>query len=94
MPATRREFWETKFCANVARDGRNRQDLLDSKWRVAVVWECALRGRGRFETALALDRWLRGNDSTFETALSVAGYSRLETVVPRVAEGAKKFNTD
>ncbi len=46
-PKTRPEFWEAKI-------GRNRQvdvdavgKLLDGGWRVAVVWECALKGRER-----------------------------------------------
>ena len=66
-PATRAEFWQAKFRANIERDGRNRNDLLDEGWRVAIVWECALRKRGQFETALNLEQWLRGSESTFET---------------------------
>ena len=66
-PTTRQEFWESKFHANVERDRRNQVDLLESGWRVAIVWECALRGQGRAETALKLDHWLHGNDSKFET---------------------------
>lgn len=42
-PSTRKEFWLAKFQANVERDRRNRQALLDAGWRVFVVWECALR---------------------------------------------------
>ena len=68
-PATREEFWEAKFRANVERDRRNQGDLLESGWRVAIVWECALRGHGRAETALQLDRWLHRSDRSFETHL-------------------------
>ena len=68
-PATRAEFWQAKFRANGERDKRNQHDLLESGWRVAVVWECALRRQGDFETAMKLDRWLRGSDRTFETSL-------------------------
>src|SRR6056297_3949176 len=42
-PSTRKEFWLAKFQANVERDRRTRQALLDAGWRVFVVWECALR---------------------------------------------------
>ena len=42
-PSTRPEFWQTKFEANVARDSGFRAMLLESGWRVATVWECALR---------------------------------------------------
>ena len=68
-PGTREEFWQAKFRANVARDSRNQEDLLKSGWRVAVIWECALRGQARAKTACEVDRWLRGSDSTFETVL-------------------------
>lgn len=46
-PSTREEFWRAKISGNVARDHRVRQQLLDARWRVLDVWECALRGRGR-----------------------------------------------
>ena len=68
-PTTREEFWRTKFHANVERDRRNQRDLLEAGWRVAIVWECALRKRAEFGTALDLDQWLRGNDRWFETSL-------------------------
>lgn len=42
-PATRPEFWQAKFAANVARDERVETELLNSGWRVAVAWECTLR---------------------------------------------------
>ena len=42
-PKTRQEFWQSKFAANVERDGRNRTDLQQLGWRVIVVWECELR---------------------------------------------------
>jgi DNA mismatch endonuclease (patch repair protein) len=44
-PATRPEFWAAKFSANVRRDAGNLSDLLANGWRVAVVWECALRDK-------------------------------------------------
>lgn len=42
-PSTRAEFWAAKFGANTARDNAVRASLLESGWRVATVWECALR---------------------------------------------------
>ncbi len=68
-PATRLQFWEAKFLANVERDKRNQEDILESGWRVAIVWECALRGQVRAETAQHLDHWLHGSESMFETHL-------------------------
>ncbi len=73
-PATRPEFWQAKFRANVARDRRAREALLDVGWRVATVWECALRGARAQETALALHDWLHGtgrrSQTTFESSKS------------------------
>jgi DNA mismatch endonuclease (patch repair protein) len=61
-PSTRPEFWQAKFDANVARDRSVHDQLLDAGWRVATVWECALRRPE--ETALAanlLTAWLRSS---------------------------------
>lgn len=51
--STRPEFWQAKFDANVARDRSVHDQQLDAGWRVATVWECALRRPE--ETALAAD---------------------------------------
>ena len=67
-PATREEFWQAKFEANVGRDRRNRADLLEAGWRVAVVWECALRKGGAIGTATELEHWLRGDRREFATS--------------------------
>lgn len=59
-PSTRPEFWLEKFEANVARDISVRAALLESGWRVATVWECALRKPERIEaTARLVADWLR-----------------------------------
>lgn len=43
MPATRPEFWQEKFEANVRRDRRHQKMLREAGWGVFVIWECALR---------------------------------------------------
>lgn len=43
VPATRAEFWVTKFDANVVRDAAVQSALREAGWRVGTVWECALR---------------------------------------------------
>jgi DNA mismatch endonuclease (patch repair protein) len=55
-PASRADFWHAKISRNVERDHRVRVDLLGSGWRVGEVWECALRGPGRWPAADVLDR--------------------------------------
>jgi DNA mismatch endonuclease (patch repair protein) len=39
-PATRAEFWQTKFSANTARDRRDAARLRAAGWQVLTVWEC------------------------------------------------------
>ena len=72
-PTTRPEFWQTKFTANVARDKLVTAELLRAGWRVATVWECALRGRGQVDrTAEQLSRWLVSGNSVFEVPSAVS----------------------
>ena len=68
-PSTRPDFWRQKFKNNVERDRRTRGELLEAGWRVAIVWECAVRGVRVGKTALALHQWLRGAEREFETTL-------------------------
>lgn len=62
-PATRAEFWQTKFEQNVERDRRNIDSLHLAGWRVAIVWECQLRSEFANATIDSLVNWLR-NEST------------------------------
>ena len=67
VPATRSEFWRAKFDANVARDSAVCGKLLEDGWRVATVWECALRKPERVEASTeALSIWLRSEDLQIE----------------------------
>ena len=68
-PSTRSDFWRQKFEKNVERDKRTRNKLLETGWRVAIVWECALRGTRARETTRAFSRWLHSAESEFETTL-------------------------
>lgn len=43
FPATRVDFWESKFAANVERDRRNETTLAEAGWRVIIIWECQIR---------------------------------------------------
>jgi DNA mismatch endonuclease (patch repair protein) len=58
VPATRPEFWQQKFASNVERDRRNKTQLEEAGWRVAVVWECALKERPINSIVEALQEWL------------------------------------
>nr|WP_295983180.1 very short patch repair endonuclease [uncultured Agrobacterium sp.] len=66
-PSTRPEFWQAKFEANVARDATVRAALLESGWRVATVWECALRKPDKVAaSAELLSVWLMSSEVTIE----------------------------
>jgi len=51
-PATRPEFWQTKFDATVARDYRQQQVLEAAGWKVLVLWECGLKDEAVVEHRL------------------------------------------
>jgi DNA mismatch endonuclease (patch repair protein) len=48
-PATRAEFWDAKFSANVARDRRNKSKLSEMGWNVVTIWECETRSITRLD---------------------------------------------
>ncbi|MGE0256842.1 MAG: very short patch repair endonuclease [Alphaproteobacteria bacterium] len=80
-PSTRPEFWQSKFGANIARDGAVRAILLHTGWRVATVWECALRKPQQTRVAAdLLTAWLRSG--AIET-----GIGELEVIAEENAGG-------
>jgi DNA mismatch endonuclease (patch repair protein) len=46
-PATSSDFWVAKMARNVERDRKAVTELLESHWRVLIMWECSIRGPGR-----------------------------------------------
>ncbi|TPK95289.1 MULTISPECIES: very short patch repair endonuclease [unclassified Mesorhizobium] len=55
LPATRQDFWASKIAANKERDARSYRALADQGWRTLTLWECAIRGRGRWPDQDVLD---------------------------------------
>lgn len=41
-PKSRRDFWETKFKANVQRHFTVENLLVEMGWKVIVIWECEI----------------------------------------------------
>ena len=41
-PKTRKEFWESKFKANVKRDFEIQEKIKNIGWQSVVIWECEL----------------------------------------------------
>lgn len=67
-PATRPEFWRKKIEGNRANDENAVGALVDAGWRVAVVWECALRSARLDSDAiqLALLEWVKSEVTRLE----------------------------
>lgn len=69
LPKERRSFWTAKLSSNASRDVHVTEQLLAQGWRVAEVWECALKGRQRIpreEVARTLSEWLESELPTLE----------------------------
>ena len=64
-PQTRSDFWREKIESNAARDRDCVLALRKAGWRVAIVWECALKGRTRLPMTTVGQRcavWLRSDE--------------------------------
>ncbi|WP_231685738.1 very short patch repair endonuclease [Ralstonia pseudosolanacearum] len=61
-PKTNADFWGRKFQENLARDARHVEKLRVLGWRVAIVWECALRHSAE-RAAQTIEEWLRSNEA-------------------------------
>lgn len=62
MPSTRTEFWREKIRRNRERDQEIQTALIDAGWRVLTIWECALKGKTRFDFGEVVDRvcaWIK-----------------------------------
>ena len=66
-PGTRQEFWREKIGRNIANDEKSISALRAAGWRVATIWECALKGRSRLDETEAMRRlanWIRSGQDT------------------------------
>lgn len=61
-PKTRVEFWRKKIGRNHLNDNKFRQALVDLGWRVAIVWECSIRGAQKDLNRVIeqIEVWLKG----------------------------------
>lgn len=68
-PKTREEFWRSKIETNRANDERALTELHEQGWRVATVWECAVKGKLRRDTTSVIREladWLRSDSALLE----------------------------
>lgn len=65
IPSTRSEFWQAKLLGNRVRDQKDVEKLRVEGWRVAIVWECALRSDAAATIAKLID-WLHSDQQISE----------------------------
>jgi len=58
VPKTRPEFWLSKISDNISRDQIAHQKLTSAGWRIAVVWECAIRGKSEAQLNSCIGEFL------------------------------------
>ncbi len=47
-PKSNTEFWKKKITANMERDNRNMENLIQLGWNVLTIWECELKDSKKF----------------------------------------------
>ncbi|WP_339160526.1 very short patch repair endonuclease [Methylobacterium bullatum] len=66
-PKSNAAFWNSKFEANVARDARSIELLMQSGWRVLVIWECGISRKGISDECIShVTEWLGGAETFSE----------------------------
>lgn len=82
LPKTRTAFWDKKLARNRARDSAAIATLVTHGWRVAVVWECAVRADPGVAGKKLVD-WLQRSKTGIELtgAKTTVKSQRLDTFV-------------
>jgi DNA mismatch endonuclease (patch repair protein) len=68
-PSSRIEFWKEKIFRNQSLDKRSMEQLTEDGWRVGIVWECSIKGKGKKGLATIVEsctNWLVSNKKIFE----------------------------
>lgn len=69
LPATRTEFWEAKIGGNRRRDKKQEEELVTKGWRIAIIRECAIKGKQRLpfpELVRIVEKWLISESQILE----------------------------
>ena len=67
IPTTRSDFWKQKIFKNKENDRNAITSLSYDGWRIATVWECALKGKNKLDendVINRLSRWLKSEENT------------------------------
>lgn len=65
----RASFWRKKIVGNMRRDSSQLEEYRRQGWRVAIIWECSLKGKTRIGNEEVVERlatWLRGTENFLE----------------------------
>lgn len=69
FPKSNLKFWKKKFERNKERDAKNLRYYQEQRWRVCIVWECAIRGKNSKQKVEKVTeeiiRWLEIPDEAF-----------------------------
>lgn len=67
-PSTREEFWRKKILRNRQKDREVLRELRRRGWRVAVIYECALKGKSRLDPEKVIEdteNWIRSDSAEY-----------------------------
>ena len=79
-PSSRAGFWHKKIGENRKHDSESLRALRLQGWRTLVVWECAMKGKGRWpadKLIEAMEKWIVGGTEWAEAGEQY-GEPRLE----------------
>lgn len=68
-PTSNQEFWIAKINRNRTVDAEVRSSLESLGWRILIIWECAMKGRGRIPADRLLgdvSEWIRSGAGSDE----------------------------
>ncbi|MBP8297104.1 MAG: DNA mismatch endonuclease Vsr [Burkholderiales bacterium] len=75
LPSSNSAFWRQKLTANRKRDALAVATLHGAGWRVATVWECALRGATAMQyldsSMERLTKWIRTSSKSSKIEISM-----------------------
>lgn len=79
LPSSNKRFWQQKLAGNRDRDRMNVTLLIQSGWRVLVVWECVTRDGPMVESLPdILASWLHGDSQFSELPESPSGAAAIQ----------------
>lgn len=73
LPSTRIDFWEQKIARNQTNDNKAIVALLEKNWRIAIIWECSIRGKNRNpeQVITLIANWLEGSEVFLEISSKI-----------------------